>query len=110
MARQNKSDVVYQYIQVAEKEISKRWHEPTVVDILRHLTERGVVDPKRLRNYMIIYDFDTLLKFNDGSRTHTFMDLSRLRALFIRRGLKKEQTTILHIKVYSKNCVRLSYC
>jgi len=76
MARQNKAEVVYQYIQVAEKEISKRWHEPTVMDILRHLTERGIVDPKRLRNYMIIYDFDTLLKFNDGSRTNTFMDLS----------------------------------
>jgi hypothetical protein len=76
MARQNKEEVVYQYIKVVEEEISKRWHEPTVVDILRHLTERGIVDPKRLRNYMIIYDFDTLLKFNDGSRTHTFMDLS----------------------------------
>ena len=76
MARQNKEEVVYQYIKVVEEEIAKRWHEPTVVDILRHLTERGIVDPKRLRNYMIIYDFDTLLKFNDGSRTHTFMDLS----------------------------------
>ena len=76
MARQNKIDIVYDYIKLAEKEISKRWHEPTVVDILRHLTERGIVEPKRLRNYMIIYDFDCMLKFNDGSRTHTFMDLS----------------------------------
>ena len=76
MARQNKENIVYQYIKVVEEEIAKRWHEPTVVDILRHLTERSIVDPKRLRNYMIIYDFDTLLKFNDGSRTHTFMDLS----------------------------------
>ena len=76
MARQNKIDIVYQYIKVAEKEISKRWHDPTIVDVLRHLTEKGIVDPKRLRNYMIIYDFDTLLKFNDGNRTHTFMDLS----------------------------------
>ena len=25
---------------------------------------------------MIIYDFDCLLKFNEGNRTHTFMDLS----------------------------------
>ena len=76
MARQNKIDIVYDYIKLAEKEISKRWHEPTVVDILRHLTERGIVEPKRLRNYMIIYDFDCMLRFNDGSRTHTFMDLS----------------------------------
>ena len=76
MSRKNSSGVVYEYIQVAEKEILKRWHDPTIMDILRHLTEKGIVDPKRLRNYMIIYDFDTMLKFNDGSRTHTFMDLS----------------------------------
>jgi hypothetical protein len=25
---------------------------------------------------MIIYDFDEFLKFNEGNRTHTFMDLS----------------------------------
>jgi len=76
MARQNKEEIVYQYIKVAETEISKRWHDPTIMDILRHLTERGIVDPKRLRNYMIIYDFDTMLRFNEGNRTHTFMDLS----------------------------------
>tara|TARA_R110002020_G_scaffold225959_4_gene436303 strand:- start:360 stop:677 length:318 start_codon:yes stop_codon:yes gene_type:complete len=76
MSRQNKSEIVYQYIKVAENEILKRWHEPTIIDILRHLTERGIVEPKRLRNYMIIYDFDTMLRFNEGNRTHTFMDLS----------------------------------
>jgi len=76
MARKNKIDIVYEYIKVAEKEILKRWHDPTVVDILRHLTERGIVEPKRLRNYMIIHDFDTMLRFNEGNRTHTFMDLS----------------------------------
>lgn len=76
MSRQNKADIVYEYIKVAEKEILKRWHEPTIVDILRHLTERGIVDPKRLRNYMIIYDFDCMLRTNEGNRTYTFMDLS----------------------------------
>ena len=76
MSRKNSSGVVYEYIQVAEKEILKRWHDPTIMDILRHLTEKGIVDPKRLRNYMMIYDFDVMLRFNDGSRTHTFMDLS----------------------------------
>jgi len=25
---------------------------------------------------MIIYDFDTILEFNEGNRTHTFMDIS----------------------------------
>tara|TARA_R110000803_G_scaffold73084_6_gene136834 strand:+ start:405 stop:722 length:318 start_codon:yes stop_codon:yes gene_type:complete len=76
MSRQNKSDIVYEYILLAESEIKKRWTEPTIVDILRHLTERGIVEPKRLRNYMIIYDFDCMLRFNEGNRTHTFMDLS----------------------------------
>tara|TARA_R100001530_G_scaffold45609_1_gene34370 strand:- start:1299 stop:1616 length:318 start_codon:yes stop_codon:yes gene_type:complete len=76
MARQNKKEVVAEYLEIAEEEILKRWHEPTIQDMLRHLIEKGIVDPKRLRNYMIIYDFDCLLKFNEGNRTHTFMDLS----------------------------------
>jgi hypothetical protein len=76
MARQNKKEIVSEYLKIAENEILRRWHEPSVQDILRHLVERGIVEPKRLRNYMIIYDFDCLLKFNEGSRTHTFMDLS----------------------------------
>lgn len=75
-SRQNKVDVVYDYIDLAEKEIIKRWQEPTTKDILRHLIERGIVDPKRLRNYMIIYDFDCILRANEGNRTYTFMDLS----------------------------------
>ena len=74
--RQNKIDVVLEYIDIAEAEILKRWHEPTTKDILRHLIERGIVEPKRLRNYMIIYDFDCMLRKNEGNRTYTFMDLS----------------------------------
>jgi hypothetical protein len=75
-SRQNKIDVVLEYIDIAEVEILKRWHEPTAKDILRHLIERGIVEPKRLRNYMIIYDFDCMLRKNEGNRTYTFMDLS----------------------------------
>jgi hypothetical protein len=74
--RQNKIDVVLEYIDIAEAEILKRWHEPTTKDILRHLIERGIVEPKRLRNYMIIFDFDCMLRKNEGNRTYTFMDLS----------------------------------
>jgi len=76
MARQNKQNVVYEYIDVAEQEISKRWQHATIKDILRHLVERGIVEPKRLRNYMIIYDFDVILRYNEGNRTATFIDLS----------------------------------
>ena len=49
---------------------------PTCKDIVRHFVERGIIDPKRLRNFMIIVDFDRMLVTNKGSRTHTWMDLS----------------------------------
>lgn len=75
--RKNKGLVVIEYVDILEKELKKRFgDDPTTKDILRHLVERGMVEPKRLRNYMIIYDFDKLLVSNEGSRTHTFMDLS----------------------------------
>ena len=75
--RQNKVDVVFDYLELLDIEISKRFGETaTPKDILKHLVERGMVEPKRLRNYMIIADFDRRLVFNKGNRTHTFMDLS----------------------------------
>ena len=76
MPRQNKEKIVYEYLDICEVELKKRWFEPTTKDILRHLIERGIVEPKRLRNYMIIYDFDCMLSANEGNRTYTFMDLS----------------------------------
>lgn len=75
--RQNKVDVVYDYIEFVGVELEKRFGEtPTSKDIVRHLVERGVIEPKRVRNYMIIADFDRMLVTNKGSRTHTWMDLS----------------------------------
>lgn len=75
--RKNKGIVVIEYIDILEKELIKRFgDDPTIKDVLRHLVEKGMIEPKRLRNYMIIYDFDKLLVTNEGSRTHTFMDLS----------------------------------
>tara|TARA_R100000654_G_scaffold17445_1_gene36476 strand:+ start:824 stop:1144 length:321 start_codon:yes stop_codon:yes gene_type:complete len=75
--RKNKGIIVVEYLDVLEKELYKRFGDnPTTKDIIRHLVEKGMVEPKRLRNYMIIYDFDKLLVGNEGSRTHTFMDLS----------------------------------
>jgi len=44
--------------------------------MVKHLVERGMIEPKRVRNYMIIADFDKMLVHNKGNRTHTFMDLS----------------------------------
>tara|TARA_R100000541_G_scaffold47264_1_gene54278 strand:+ start:303 stop:626 length:324 start_codon:yes stop_codon:yes gene_type:complete len=69
--------VVHDYLDLMSNEILKRFGETaTNKDILKHLVERGIVDPRRLRNYMIIADFDRKLVLNKGNRTHTFMDLS----------------------------------
>ena len=74
--RQNDIIVVEEYIDLLEKEVVKRFESPLTKDTIRHLIEKGIIAPKILRNYMIIYDFDCLLKFNDGHRSHTFMELS----------------------------------
>ena len=75
--RQNKVDVVFDFIEIAGTELEKRFGEsPTCKDMMRHLAERGLIEPKRIRNYMIIADFDRMLVGNQGSRTNTWMDLS----------------------------------
>lgn len=75
--RQNKADVVFDFIETAGVELEKRFGDsPTCKDMIRHLVERGIIDPRRLRNYMVIVDFDRMLVGNEGSRTNTWMDLS----------------------------------
>ena len=75
--RQNKVDVVYDYIETVGVELKKKFgNTPTCKDMIRHLVEKGIIEPKRVRNYMIIVDFDRMLAGNEGSRTCTFMDLS----------------------------------
>ena len=75
--RQNKLEIVYEYLDLMEKEITLRIPDnPTIKDTLLHLLERGLIPPKKVRNYMIVSDFDKLLYSNEGNRTHTFMDIS----------------------------------
>jgi len=74
--KQNDIKVVEEYLELLNKEVSLRFSTPTSKDTIRHLIEKGIIAPKILRNYMIIYDFDCMLRFNEGNRTHTFMDLS----------------------------------
>lgn len=75
--RQNKVAVVFDFIETAGNELEKRFGDsPTSKDIIRHLAEKGLIEPKRIRNYMIIADFDRMLVGNKGSRTDTWMDLS----------------------------------
>jgi len=75
--KQNKVDVVFDFIEIAGTELAQRFGgSPTPKDTVRHFIERGIIDPKRLRNYMVIVDFDRMLVTNKGSRTYTWMDLS----------------------------------
>ena len=75
--RTNTLDVVYDYIELIGVELVKRFgSNPTPKDIVRHMSEKGMIEPKRIRDYMVIADFDKLLSSNEGNRTHTFMDLS----------------------------------
>ena len=75
--RQNKVDVVKDFIDISGLELEKRFGQsPTCKDMIRHLVEKGIIEPKRVRNYMIIADFDRMLVGNKGSRTYTWMDLS----------------------------------
>tara|TARA_R110000764_G_scaffold85831_1_gene166496 strand:- start:517 stop:837 length:321 start_codon:yes stop_codon:yes gene_type:complete len=74
--KQNDIKIVQEYLELLNKEVCLRFGEPTSKDTIRHLIEKGIIAPKILRNYMIIYDFDCMLRFNEGNRTHTFMDLS----------------------------------
>ena len=75
--RQNKLEIVYEYLDLMDKEITLRIPDnATIKDTLLHLLEKGLIPPKKVRNYMIVSDFDKLLYSNEGNRTHTFMDIS----------------------------------
>tara|TARA_R110000751_G_scaffold6680_1_gene28278 strand:- start:93 stop:416 length:324 start_codon:yes stop_codon:yes gene_type:complete len=75
--RENKADIITEYIDLLYSELKIRFgEEPQIKDMLAHLIERGMIEPKRLRNYMVIKDFDSLLVTNEGNRTHSFIDLS----------------------------------
>ena len=75
--RQNKIEIVYEYLDLIEKEVIIRIPDsPTIKDTILHLLERGLIPPKKVRNYMIIHDFDKFLVSNEGNRTHTFIDIS----------------------------------
>jgi hypothetical protein len=74
--KSNKIEVVVEFIETISDEITDRFGNPSVKDLVYHLSEKGLVEPHRLRNYMMIVDFDKLLVENEGRVMHTFMDLS----------------------------------
>lgn len=77
MAKPNKIEFIIDFIDVVWQEVQTRFGEhATPKDVVYHLTEKGLCEPTRIRNYLIILDFDNILRENKGHVTHTFMDLS----------------------------------
>lgn len=77
MAKPNDIIIIKEFIEIVWSEVQTRFGEhATTKDVVYHLAERGLCEPTRIRNYLIIYDFDRILKDNKGHVTHTFMDLS----------------------------------
>ena len=77
MAKPNKINLIIDFIDIIWTEVRTRFGEyATPEDVVYHLTERGLCEPTRIRNYLIIHDFDALLRQNGGHVTHTFMDLA----------------------------------
>tara|TARA_R110000803_G_scaffold59599_1_gene118359 strand:- start:4501 stop:4869 length:369 start_codon:yes stop_codon:yes gene_type:complete len=77
MAKPNDITIIKEFIEIVWSEVQTRFGEyATTKDVVYHLAERGLCEPTRIRNYLIIYDFDRILKDNKGHVTHTFMDLS----------------------------------
>ena len=77
MAKPNDIEFVVDFIEIIWVEIQVRFGEfATPKDVVYHLTEKGLCEPTRVRNYLIIHDFDSLLKENKGHVTHTFIDLA----------------------------------
>lgn len=77
MAKPNNITFVIDFIDIVWDEVQTRFGDfATPKDVVYHLVEKGLCEPTRVRNYLIIYDFDKILKENKGHVTHTFMDLS----------------------------------
>jgi hypothetical protein len=77
LAKPNKIEHVDNFVEKIWTEVQTRFGEfATPKDVVFHLVERGICEPTRVRNYLILLDFDRLLVENKGHITHTFMDLS----------------------------------
>ena len=77
MIRQNSVEIVNEFIDIIYKEVKAKYSEDAgIKNVLNHLAERGLIEPKKLRDFMIIKDFDKILESNDGNYTYTYMDIS----------------------------------
>tara|TARA_R110000787_G_scaffold204451_6_gene314967 strand:- start:1454 stop:1816 length:363 start_codon:yes stop_codon:yes gene_type:complete len=77
MAKPNNLEIVNEFSDFVWVEIQTRFGDfATPKDIIYHFIERGLVEPTKLRNYLILKDFDKFLVTNKGHVTNTFYDLS----------------------------------
>ena len=77
MIRQNSADIVDEFIDIIYNEVKARYSEEAgIKNVLNHLSEKGLIEPRKLRDYMIIRDFDRILLENENNYTYTYMDIS----------------------------------
>jgi|TARA_R100000951_G_scaffold101300_1_gene92637 hypothetical protein len=77
MIRQNDADIVNEFIELIYNEVKARYSEEAgIKNVLSHLSEKGLIEPRKLRDYMIIKDFDLILESNGNNYTFTYMDIS----------------------------------
>jgi hypothetical protein len=77
LAKKNHIEDIKRFASVLSENLFLKYGDnPSTMDILTHLSTQGLIPPIRLRNYLIICDFYTILRKNEGHVTHTFMDLS----------------------------------
>tara|TARA_R100001015_G_C4628308_1_gene188411 strand:+ start:367 stop:687 length:321 start_codon:yes stop_codon:yes gene_type:complete len=75
--RQNKLEIINQFVEKTYDEIKAKYSEEAgIKNVLHFLIEKGLVDPKKLRDYMVMSDFAAMLKKNKGKVVYAFMDLS----------------------------------
>ena len=60
--RQNKQEIVSEFLELMYNDIKCKYSDDAgIKNVVLYLVEKGLIEPKRLRNYMIISDFNELL-------------------------------------------------
>jgi Mor family transcriptional regulator len=74
--RQNTQVVIERYLDRLEMEVIQRLTDSaTIKDVAKHLIYKGMIDPKRIRYYMIIRDFDIMIS-EGGKKVESYIDLA----------------------------------
>jgi hypothetical protein len=77
MVKQNKEEIVLEFVDLIYDEVRSKYSEDAgIKNVLYHLVEKGLIDSKKLRDYMVIKDFNKIMDETKQSSTYTFMDLS----------------------------------